>query len=71
MARPKTGETPKHNIRVPKELWDAAMAEARAEGTTITNWINADLHRRVTAARRRRERAAVEAQDGSLEEIES
>lgn len=57
MARPKTGETPKHNVRVPKDLWDAAMAEAETEGTTVTNWINADLHKRVTAAKRRRAQA--------------
>lgn len=68
MARPKTGETPKHNVRVPKELWEAAMAEARAEGTTITNWINTDLHRRVTAARRRRERAAEDAARGQADD---
>lgn len=53
MARPATGETPKHNIRVPKELWDAAMKLAKAEGRTITDVINADLHRYVT--RRQRE----------------
>lgn len=58
MARPATGETPKHNVRVPKELWDAAMAEAKAEGRTITDVINADLHRYVT--RRQRERGAAE-----------
>jgi predicted HicB family RNase H-like nuclease len=54
VARPATGETPKHNVRVPKELWDAAMAEAKMEGRTITDVINTDLHRYVT--RRRRER---------------
>lgn len=58
MARPATGETPKHNVRVPKELWDAAMAEAKIEGRTVTDVINSDLHRYVT--RRRRERGAVD-----------
>ncbi len=53
MARPATGETPKHNVRVPKELWDAAMKLAKAEERTITDVINADLHRYVT--RRQRE----------------
>jgi hypothetical protein len=57
VARPATGETPKHNVRVPKELWDAAMAEAKMEGRTITDVINSDLHRYVT--RRRRERGTV------------
>ncbi|QES45173.1 hypothetical protein DEJ49_33060 [Streptomyces venezuelae] len=46
--------TEQHNVRVPKELWDAAMEEAKAEGTTVTAWINADLDKRVKAARRRR-----------------
>lgn len=57
MGRPKTGETPNHNVRVPKDLWEAAMAEAQAEGATVTDWINTDLHKRVTAARRRRAQA--------------
>jgi hypothetical protein len=58
VARPATGETPKHNVRVPKELWEAAMAEAKLEGRTITDVINTDLHRYVT--RRRRERGALD-----------
>jgi len=58
MARPATGETPKHNVRVPKELWDAAKEEAKAEGRTITDVINAALHQYVT--RRRRERGAAD-----------
>lgn len=62
MARPATGETPKHNVRVPKELWDAAMAEAKIEGRTITDVINTDLHRYVT--RRRRERGAIDGEQG-------
>ena len=49
---------PKHNVRVPKELWDAAMAEAKIEGRTITDVINADLHRYVT--RRQRERGVAD-----------
>jgi predicted HicB family RNase H-like nuclease len=58
VARPATGETPKHNVRVPKELWDAAMAEAKLEGRTVTDVINSDLHRYVT--RRRRERGTAD-----------
>jgi hypothetical protein len=58
MARPKTGETPSHNIRVPKELWEAAKTEAKVEGRTITDVILGDLHRYVT--RRRRERGAAD-----------
>ncbi|MFJ2399874.1 hypothetical protein ACIOUE_01120 [Streptomyces xanthochromogenes] len=56
MARPATGKTPLRNIRVPDELWTAAMAEAKAEGRSLTDVIVGDLHRYVT--RRRRERAA-------------
>lgn len=58
MARPKTGETPIKNVRVPQDLWNAAKEEAAIEGRTITDVINADLHRYVT--RRRRERGAVD-----------
>lgn len=56
-GRPRTGVTEQHNVRVPKELWDAAMEEASTEGTTVTAWINADLDKRVKAARRKRARA--------------
>lgn len=59
VARPATGETPIKNVRVRQELWDAAKKEAAIEGRTITDVINADLHRYVN--RRRRERGA---QDG-------
>ena len=56
MARPATGETKLRNIRVPDELWSAAMAEAKAEGRTLTDVILGDLHRYVS--RRQRERGA-------------
>jgi hypothetical protein len=62
MARPATGKTKLRNVRVPDELWDAAMKEAKAEGRTLTDVIVSDLHRYVT--RRRRERGA---QDGEPE----
>lgn len=58
MARPRTGETPIRNVRVPQELWSAAKEEAAEEGRTLTDVINAELHRYVT--RRRRERGATE-----------
>lgn len=58
MARPRTGETPIKNVRVPQELWNAAKEEAAEEGRTLTDVINAELHRYVT--RRRRERGAAE-----------
>ncbi len=58
MARPATGKTPLRNIRVPDELWAAAMAEAIEEGRSLTDVIVSDLHRYVT--RRRRERGALD-----------
>ncbi|MEI5032363.1 hypothetical protein RB201_03970 [Streptomyces sp. S1A(2023)] len=60
MARPKTGETPIKNVRVPQDLWNAAKEEAAIEGRTLTDVINADLHRYVN--RRRRERGAADAE---------
>lgn len=56
MARPATGKTKLRNVRVPDELWNAAMTEAQEEGRTLTDVIISDLHRYVT--RRRRERGA-------------
>jgi predicted HicB family RNase H-like nuclease len=58
MARPATGKTPLRNIRVPSELWSAAMAEAKEEGRSLTDVIVSDLHRYVT--RRRRERGTAD-----------
>lgn len=55
-GRPATGKTPVRKIRVDNELWDAVAAKAKAEGRTVTDVINSDLHRYVT--RRRRERGA-------------
>ncbi|WP_434744685.1 hypothetical protein [Streptomyces sp. A-14] len=58
MARPATGKTPLRNVRVPDELWSAAMAEAKAEGRSLTDVIVGDLHRYVN--RRRRERGVLD-----------
>lgn len=60
MARPATGETKLRNVRVPDELWSAAMAEAKAEGRTLTDVIVSDLHRYVN--RKRRERGALDSE---------
>jgi hypothetical protein len=49
VARPATGETPKHNIRVPDPLWKAATVKAKAEGRTVTDVIVTALHRYVAA----------------------
>lgn len=66
MARPATGQTPLRNIRVPDELWAAAMAEAKEEGRSLTDVIVSDLHRYVN--RRRREREAAEDQPSGASE---
>lgn len=58
MARPATGKTPLRNVRVPDELWTAAMAEAKQEGRSLTDVIVSDLHRYVN--RRRRERGTLD-----------
>lgn len=69
MARPATGKTPLRNIRVPDELWDAAMAEAKTEGRTLTDVIVSDLHRYVN--RRRREQGALDAEPEPPEESDN
>lgn len=56
LGRPATGQTKVRHVRVPDDLWEAARTEAAAEGATVADWINADLKRRVTAAKRRRAR---------------
>lgn len=65
MARPATGKTKLRNVRVPDELWSAAMTEAQAEGRTLTDVIVSDLHRYVN--RRRRERGALDGEAGGGE----
>lgn len=57
-GRPATGKTPMRKFRTASELWSAAMAEAQAEGRTLTDVIVSDLHRYVN--RRRRERGALD-----------
>ena len=39
VARPRTGETPQHNVRAPAALWNAAVFKARANGTTLSKLI--------------------------------
>jgi hypothetical protein len=48
MPRPRTGETPQHNVRVPAELWSAAVTKAHAEGETLSKVIVAYLKRYVS-----------------------
>lgn len=45
MPRPKTGETPKRNIRVPDDIWNPAKDRASAEGRTIAAVVNSQLSR--------------------------
>jgi hypothetical protein len=42
-GRPATGVTPRRNLRVPDDVWDAAKAKAAAEGTTVSAVIVAAL----------------------------
>ena len=53
VARPATGKTPLRNIRSPDDVWLPAIAKAEAEGTTVTDVVNATLRRyaRKAAAR--------------------
>ena len=37
--RKEGGPTPKHNLRIPDELWDEAVAAARGEGEPVTELI--------------------------------
>lgn len=69
MARPATGKTKLRNVRVPDELWSAAMTEAQAEGRTLTDVIVSDLHRYVN--RRRRERGALDGESQLSEESDN
>ncbi len=48
MPRPATGKTPVRNLRVPKHIWEPALAKARAEGTTLTEVITRFLIRYVS-----------------------
>ncbi len=54
MPRPATGQTPVRNLRVPDEIWEPALANARAEDKTITEVITAALKRYNAAAERKR-----------------
>jgi len=45
VARPKTGETPIRNVRVPDGVWNAVKAKAALEGRTITDVVVSALHR--------------------------
>lgn len=42
---PNQPKTPKHGIRVPDELWQAALRKAQDEGTTLTEVIIDALRR--------------------------
>lgn len=55
-GRPSTGVTRKRSVRVADALWDDAVKEAEAAGTSVAQWITHDLQKRVDAARRKRER---------------
>lgn len=54
VPRPATGKTPLRNLRVDGELWNAALAKARAEGRTLSEVIVAYLRRYVSTPPRKR-----------------
>lgn len=54
VPRPATGKTPLRNIRVPSDLWSAALAKARAENRTLTDVLVAYLRRYVSTPPRKR-----------------
>ncbi|MBA9005861.1 hypothetical protein [Thermomonospora cellulosilytica] len=39
MPRPRTGETPKRNLRIGDPIWNPALERAQAEGRTLTQVI--------------------------------
>ncbi len=55
VPRPATGKTPLRNLRVPDDLWQAALAKARAEGRTLTDVLVAYLRRYVAAPPRKQD----------------
>lgn len=54
VPRPATGKTPLRNLRVPDDLWQAALAKARAEGRSLTEVLIAYLRRYVSTPPRKR-----------------
>jgi hypothetical protein len=54
VPRPATGKTPLRNLRVPDDIWTAALAKARAEGRSLTEVIVAYLRRYVSTPPRKR-----------------
>ena len=54
MPRPATGKTPNRNLRVPDQIWEAALAKARAEGRTLTEVIMTYLRRYISTPPRNR-----------------
>ena len=55
VPRPATGKTPLRNLRVPDDIWTAALAKARAEGRSLTEVIVAYLRRYVSTPPRKRD----------------
>lgn len=53
MGRPATGTTPVRNLRVPDEIWNVALENAKAEGRTLTEVITGCLKRYNAAAARK------------------
>jgi LDH2 family malate/lactate/ureidoglycolate dehydrogenase len=45
MVSPNQPATPTHSIRIPDEIWDAAVKKAADEGTTVTEVVLKALKR--------------------------
>ena len=60
MTKQPAGRTPVRNLRVPDEVWDPALANAKAAGTDLTKVIVAYLKRYNATAARRQEKEADE-----------
>lgn len=54
MTKQPSGPTPVRNLRSPGEIWDVALANAAAEGRTLSEVINSYLRRYNAAAAGRR-----------------
>lgn len=60
MTKQPAGPTPVRNLRVPDDVWDTALANARAEDKTITEVIIGCLKRYNAAVARRKDREGSE-----------
>jgi hypothetical protein len=55
VPRPATGKTMPRSLRIPEDVWQAALAKARAEGRTLTDVLVAYLRRYISTPPRKRD----------------